>query len=126
MVRSSSTRTRERHVGVLPQLQPQQAVDRPDSTARGKDLLLGLVGRADVLIENFRPGVLAKYGLGHDDLRERFPRLVYCSVTGFGQTEPYRGRAGYDGILQAVSGIMSVSGQPDGTSGAGPMKSVCR
>lgn len=93
------------------------------TTERGKDLLLRLLEWADVLVENFRPGVLAKYGLGYADLRDRFPRLVYCSVTGFGQTGPYRERAGYDGIFQAISGMMSVSGLPDGVPGAGPMKS---
>lgn len=90
---------------------------------RGKELLLELIDRSDVLVENFRPGVLAKYGLGYEDLRHRCPRLVYCSVTGFGQTGPYRHRPGYDGIFQALSGMMSVSGLPDGVPGAGPMKS---
>ncbi|MFV2177719.1 CaiB/BaiF CoA transferase family protein [Actinomadura sp. LOL_016] len=93
------------------------------TTDKGRGLLLDLIERSDVLLENFRPGVLAKYGLAYDDLRERFPGLVYCSVTGFGQTGPYRHKAGYDGIFQALSGMMSVSGHPDGTPGAGPMKS---
>lgn len=93
------------------------------TTTRGEDLLLRLIGESDVLLENFRPGVLAKYGLGYDQLKRRFPRLVYCSVTGFGQTGPYRHRPGYDGIFQAMSGMMSVSGLPDGVPGAGPMKS---
>ncbi|GAA2409646.1 CaiB/BaiF CoA-transferase family protein [Actinomadura vinacea] len=93
------------------------------TTEQGRNVLLDLIGRSDVLLENFRPGVLAKYGLGYEDLRERFPRLVYCSVTGFGQDGPYRHKAGYDGIFQALSGMMSVSGHPDGTPGAGPMKS---
>jgi crotonobetainyl-CoA:carnitine CoA-transferase CaiB-like acyl-CoA transferase len=93
------------------------------TTERGKQLLLELIARSDVLMENFRPGVLAKYGLGYEELSGRFPRLVYCSVTGFGQTGPYRHRPGYDGIFQALSGMMSVSGLPDGVPGAGPMKS---
>ncbi|MEU7815164.1 CaiB/BaiF CoA-transferase family protein [Pseudonocardia sp. NPDC049154] len=93
------------------------------TTEKGKEILLGLLERSDVLVENFRPGVLAKYGLGYEDLKERFPRLVYASVTGFGQTGPYRHRAGYDGIFQAMSGMMGVSGVPDGQPGAGPMKS---
>jgi crotonobetainyl-CoA:carnitine CoA-transferase CaiB-like acyl-CoA transferase len=93
------------------------------TTPRGRELLLELVARSDVLLENFRPGVLAKYGLDHETLRARFPRLVYCSVTGFGQDGPYQDRPGYDGIFQALSGMMSVSGLPDGVPGAGPMKS---
>jgi crotonobetainyl-CoA:carnitine CoA-transferase CaiB-like acyl-CoA transferase len=75
------------------------------------------------VLENFRPGVLDRYGLGWPDLQKRFPRLVMCSVTGFGQDGPYRRRPGYDGIFQAVSGMMSVSGIPNGQPGAGPMKS---
>jgi crotonobetainyl-CoA:carnitine CoA-transferase CaiB-like acyl-CoA transferase len=66
--------------------------------------------------------VLAKYGLGYEHLRALNPRLVYCSVTGFGQDGPYADRAGYDGVFQAMSGMMSVSGVPDGQPGAGPMK----
>lgn len=93
------------------------------TTDEGKEILLRLLDGSDVLVENFRPGVLAKYGLAYEDLRERFPRLIYCSVTGFGQTGPYRHRPGYDGIFQALSGMMSVSGLPDGVPGAGPMKS---
>ncbi|MEV5559258.1 CoA transferase [Nonomuraea wenchangensis] len=93
------------------------------TTERGRELLLGLVANADVLVENFRPGVLDKYGFGWEALHERFPSLVYCSVTGFGQTGPYRNEPGYDGIFQALSGMMSVSGHPDGKPGAGPMKS---
>jgi crotonobetainyl-CoA:carnitine CoA-transferase CaiB-like acyl-CoA transferase len=93
------------------------------TTERGRELLLGLVGRCDVLLENFRPGVLDRHGLGWDDLHERFPALVMCSVTGFGRDGPYRARPGYDGIFQALSGMMGASGLPDGVPGAGPMKS---
>jgi crotonobetainyl-CoA:carnitine CoA-transferase CaiB-like acyl-CoA transferase len=93
------------------------------TTDRGRELLLGLVGECDVLLENFRPGVLDRHGLGWAELHERFPSLVMCSVTGFGQDGPYRARAGYDGIFQALSGMMGASGLPEGVPGAGPMKS---
>jgi crotonobetainyl-CoA:carnitine CoA-transferase CaiB-like acyl-CoA transferase len=93
------------------------------TTERGRQIVLELIEQSDVVLENFRPGVLDKYGLGWKVLHERFPGLVMASVTGFGQDGPYRGRAGYDGIFQALSGMMSVSGLPDGVAGAGPMKS---
>ena len=81
-----------------------------------------LAAVSDVLVENYRRGVLDKYGLGYQALSAVNPRLVYCSVTGFGQDGPYADRAGYDGVFQAMSGMMSVSGVPEGEPGAGPMK----
>ncbi|HNP56758.1 MAG TPA: CaiB/BaiF CoA-transferase family protein [Gordonia sp. (in: high G+C Gram-positive bacteria)] len=92
------------------------------STPAGAQIIADLAARADVLIENFRSGVLAKYGLDHETLRGANPGLVYCSITGFGQDGPYAQRPGYDGVFQAMSGMMSVSGVPDGEPGAGPMK----
>ncbi|TAM65141.1 CaiB/BaiF CoA-transferase family protein [Mycobacterium sp.] len=92
------------------------------SRPEGATLIAELAEHSDVLIENYRCGVLAKYGLDYPGLCERNPRLVYCSVTGFGQDGPYAQRAGYDGVFQAMSGMMSVSGVPDGEPGAGPMK----
>ncbi|MGW1718322.1 CaiB/BaiF CoA transferase family protein [Streptomyces sp. NPDC002156] len=83
------------------------------ATAEGQELIRALAARSDVLVENFRAGTLAKYGLGQETLRGLNPRLVYLSVTGFGQTGPYAGRPGYDGIFQAMSGMMSVSGHPE-------------
>ncbi|MFF3335267.1 CaiB/BaiF CoA transferase family protein [Streptomyces sp. NPDC002888] len=83
------------------------------ATAAGQELIRTLASRSDVLVENFRAGTLAKYGLDHESLRELNPRLVYLSVTGFGQTGPYARRPGYDGIFQAMSGMMSVSGHPE-------------
>ena len=80
----------------------------------GKDRLLGLLETADILIENFKVGNLARYGLDYASLQERFPRLIYCSITGFGQTGPYAGRAGYDFIIQGMSGLMSITGAPEG------------
>jgi crotonobetainyl-CoA:carnitine CoA-transferase CaiB-like acyl-CoA transferase len=92
------------------------------SSEDGAELIRELAAVSDVLVENYRCGVLAKYGLGYEHLRALNPRLVYCSVTGFGQDGPYADRAGYDGVFQAMSGMMSVSGVPDGQPGAGPMK----
>ena len=92
------------------------------SQLEGADLLRELAAKSDVFIENFRSGVLAKYGLDYASLKELNPRLIYCSVTGFGQDGPYANRPGYDGVFQAMSGMMSVSGVPDGEPGAGPMK----
>ncbi|HAH17036.1 MAG TPA: CoA transferase [Chloroflexi bacterium] len=75
-----------------------------------KDILERLLSQADVLLENYRPGVLDKLGFGWDAVHQRHPRLVYCSVTGFGQTGPYAGRGGFDLIIQAMSGLISTTG----------------
>ncbi|PVA07800.1 CaiB/BaiF CoA transferase family protein [Thalassorhabdomicrobium marinisediminis] len=83
-------------------------------TPEGKAQLLRLLDDADIVIENFKVGGLAKYGLDYDSLKESHPRLIYCSITGFGQTGPYATRAGYDFIIQGMSGLMSVTGEPDG------------
>jgi crotonobetainyl-CoA:carnitine CoA-transferase CaiB-like acyl-CoA transferase len=88
----------------------------------GRDLVRRLAERADVLLENYRVGSLARHGLAYADLAALNPRLVYCSITGFGQTGPYRDRAGYDFLVQAMGGLMSVTGEPDGAPGGGPMK----
>jgi crotonobetainyl-CoA:carnitine CoA-transferase CaiB-like acyl-CoA transferase len=92
------------------------------SKPAGADLLRALAAGSDVVIENFRSGVLGKYGLDYPTLSELNPRLIYCSLTGFGQDGPFANRPGYDGVFQAISGMMSVSGIPDGEPGAGPMK----
>ena len=83
-------------------------------TAEGQAMVRRLVADADVLIENFKVGGLAKYGLDHASLRAVNPRLIYCSITGFGQTGPYAHRAGYDFIIQGMAGLMSVTGDPAG------------
>lgn len=88
----------------------------------GQRLLESLIGRADVLIENFKVGGLARYGLDYDSVHRRHPKLIYCSITGFGQSGPYAARAGYDFMIQAMGGLMSITGRPDGTPGGGPMK----
>ena len=82
----------------------------PEGQAQVKDLLRD----ADILIENFKTGGLAKYGLDYANLATEFPQLIYCSITGFGHTGPYALRAGYDFIIQGMSGLMSVTGEPDG------------
>jgi crotonobetainyl-CoA:carnitine CoA-transferase CaiB-like acyl-CoA transferase len=83
-------------------------------TAEGQEVVRRLVADADVVIENFKVGGLAKYGLDYASLRKVNPRLIYCSITGFGQTGPYAHRAGYDFIIQGMSGLMSVTGPVDG------------
>jgi len=82
----------------------------PDARA----LLDRLIQRTDVLVENFRPGTMDRLGLGYDALAARHPRLIYCSISGFGQTGPARGRPGYDAVMQAESGLMSITGAADG------------
>jgi crotonobetainyl-CoA:carnitine CoA-transferase CaiB-like acyl-CoA transferase len=84
----------------------------------GAALARQLIGRCDVLVENFKTGGLKKYGLAYADLSDENPGLIYCSITGFGQTGPYAARPGYDFLIQGMGGIMSVTGQPDGE----PMK----
>lgn len=83
-------------------------------TDEGQAQLLQLLSGADAVIENFKVGGLAKYGLDYASLRDSHPHLIYCSITGFGQDGPYAGRAGYDYIIQGMSGLMSVTGDPDG------------
>ncbi|MGH1361090.1 MAG: CaiB/BaiF CoA transferase family protein [Burkholderiaceae bacterium] len=80
----------------------------------GQELILSLLENSDVLVENFKFGGLKKYGLDYESLKERFPKLVYCSITGFGHTGPYAARPGYDVLIQAMGGMMSVTGEPDG------------
>ena len=85
-------------------------LSRPEGAGVARALALG----ADCLVENFKTGNLARYGLGYDDLKEANPRLVYCSVTGFGQTGPYAALPGYDFLLQGMGGLMSITGDPGG------------
>jgi crotonobetainyl-CoA:carnitine CoA-transferase CaiB-like acyl-CoA transferase len=92
------------------------------SKPEGQKLARELARISDVLIENYKFGDLARYGLSYDDLRQINPRLIYCSVTGFGQTGPYREHPGYDFMIQGMGGMMSVTGEPDGTPGGGPQR----
>jgi len=80
----------------------------------GQALALRLIAQSDILVENFKVGALAKYGLGYGQLHAKFPGLIYCSITGFGQTGPYAPRPGYDSLVQAMGGVMSLTGEPDG------------
>ena len=84
----------------------------------GQALIHKLLEKADILIENYKVGGLKAYGLSYEQLKEKFPRLIYCSITGFGQTGPYATRAGYDFLIQGMGGIMSLTGDPNGE----PMK----
>ncbi len=88
----------------------------------GQEIVRALARQSDVLIENFKVGGLAKYGLDYASLRGENPGLVYCSITGFGQTGPYRERPGYDFLIQGMSGLMSITGEPDSAPGGKPMK----
>lgn len=88
----------------------------------GQTLVRELAMQSDVLIENFKVGSLRQYGLDYTQLSTLNPRLIYCSITGFGQTGPYAQRAGYDFLIQGMGGLMSITGQPDDAAGAGPMK----
>jgi crotonobetainyl-CoA:carnitine CoA-transferase CaiB-like acyl-CoA transferase len=93
-------------------------ITRPE----GQDVIRRLAERADILIENFKVDGLKQYGLDYASLRKINPRLIYCSITGFGQTGPYASRAGYDFLIQAMGGLMSITGQKDTEPGAGPQK----
>ncbi|MFZ6761235.1 CaiB/BaiF CoA transferase family protein [Pseudoroseomonas sp. WGS1072] len=80
----------------------------------GQAVVHKLLETADILVENFKVGALAKYGLAYEQLRETYPGLIYCSITGFGQTGPYAPRPGYDALIQAMGGVMSLTGEPEG------------
>jgi formyl-CoA transferase len=92
------------------------------STPEGQEIVRGLVEQSDVVIENYKVGQLAKYGLDYESLKAIKPNLIYCSITGFGQTGPYQHRAGYDFILQGMGGFMSITGEADHLPGGGPQK----
>ncbi|MCY1169839.1 MAG: CaiB/BaiF CoA-transferase family protein [Pseudomonadota bacterium] len=100
----------------------KQSVAIDIATPEGQRLVRALVAECDVFVENFKVGGLVKYGLDFDSLKAEFPDLVYCSITGFGQTGPYRKRAGYDYLIQGMGGLMSVTGERDGCPGAGPQR----
>jgi crotonobetainyl-CoA:carnitine CoA-transferase CaiB-like acyl-CoA transferase len=92
------------------------------SKPEGQQIVRDLAARSDVLLENYKFGDLARYGLGYDDLKQINPRLIYCSVTGFGHTGPYRERPGYDFMIQGMGGLMSITGERDDLPGGGPQR----
>ncbi len=92
------------------------------STSEGQDKVKALARDCDVVVENYKVGGLKKYGLDYDSLNALNPGLVYCSITGFGQTGPYAARPGYDFLIQAMGGMMSITGEKDGLPGGGPQK----
>ena len=92
------------------------------SKPEGQALVRKLVAESDVLIENYKVGNLQRYGLDYESLKEVNPRLIYCSITGYGQSGPMAPKPGYDGLFQAMGGMMAVTGIPEGQPGAGPLK----
>ena len=93
----------------------KQSVTVDIAKPEGQALVHRLLEHCDILAENFKVGALAKYGLGYEQLKAKYPRLIYCSITGFGQTGPYAPRPGYDALIQAMGGIMSLTGEPGGS-----------
>ncbi len=92
------------------------------STAQGQEIVRALAKTCDILIENYKVGDLARFGLDYDAIKAINPRLIYCSITGFGQTGPYRKKAGYDSIFQGMAGLMAITGHADAQPGGGPQK----
>lgn len=100
----------------------KQSVTIDFTQPEGQRLVRELAAKSDIVIENFKVGGLKAYGLDYDSLQLENPRLIYCSITGFGQTGPYAKRAGYDFMIQGLGGLMSLTGRPEGEDGAGPVK----
>ena len=100
----------------------KQSVTIDFTRPEGQKLVRELAAKSDILIENFKVGGLAAYGLDYESLKAINPDLIYCSITGFGQTGPYAKRAGYDFMIQGLGGLMSLTGRPEGEEGAGPVK----
>jgi crotonobetainyl-CoA:carnitine CoA-transferase CaiB-like acyl-CoA transferase len=100
----------------------KQSLTLDFTQAEGQRLVRELAAQCDVVLENFKVGGLAAYGLDYESLKAVNPRLIYCSITGFGQDGPYAKRAGYDFMIQGLGGLMSLTGKPDGEDGSGPMK----
>jgi crotonobetainyl-CoA:carnitine CoA-transferase CaiB-like acyl-CoA transferase len=92
------------------------------ASVEGQATIKKLAGECDIVVENFKVGGLKRYGLDYDSLKADNPSLIYCSITGFGQTGPYKNRPGYDLMIQAMGGLMSVTGEPDDVAGGGPLR----
>ncbi len=100
----------------------KRAITLDMAQPEGQALIKQMAANSDILVENFKVGGLKQYGLDYESLKALNPRLIYCSVTGFGQTGPYAERAGYDLMIQAMSGLMSITGHADDQPGGGPMR----
>ena len=97
---------------------PSSSLTLDLSSEEGQSIARELISKSDILVENFKVGTLKKYNLDYESLKDQFPNLIYCSITGFGQTGPYANRPAYDALVQAMGGVMSLTGEPDGE----PMK----
>jgi len=100
----------------------KKSVEIDLASPEGQDVVKALAAESDILLENFKVGTLGRYGLGYEDLKRVNPGLIYCSITGFGQDGPYANEVAYDFMIQAMGGLMSITGAPDGSPGAGPQK----
>ncbi len=115
---------RDERERLFPLRQPRQEIGgaRFHERRRARTSIKKLAATSDILVENYKVGGLAKYGLDYESLKTINPRLIYCSITGFGQTGPYKDLAGYDFQIQGLGGLMSITGLPDGVPGGGPVK----
>jgi len=100
----------------------KKSVEIDLASPEGQAAVKALAAESDIVLENFKVGTLSRYGLGYDDLKAVNPGLIYCSITGFGQDGPYANEVAYDFMIQAMGGLMSITGVPDGAPGAGPQK----
>ena len=100
----------------------KQSIELDIASLEGQQIIKQLVLDADILVENYKVGGLKKYGLDYDAIKTIKPDIIYCSITGFGQTGPYAEQAGYDAMIQAMGGLMSVTGEQDELPGGGPQK----
>lgn len=100
----------------------KRSIEVDIATPEGIKLIRDLAKHCDILVENFKVGGLSQYGLDYDSMKDEFPHLIYCSITGFGQTGPFKERPGYDFMIQGMGGLMSITGERDGMPGAGPQK----